>query len=164
MISTVQSAIQNAHEILPGLWLGNRGASLDAKFLERERIQSVFNCTKDLEFSMAPTVQRRYRIPVDDNLEPEEIRNLELWAPELSYKILHEWKQGPTLVHCFAGMQRSAASVAMVLIVKYRLKPKEAIQFIQSKRPIAFRPSANFAAAIEGFYKYCETTLWPKAS
>ena len=146
--------VQNANEILPGLWLGNRAAALDDNFLREKRIQAVFNCTKDIPFSN--TAKRRYRIPVDDNLRDEEIRNLELWSFEIAYKIASEYRLakqegGGILVHCAAGMQRSAASVAIYLIAIQNLKTDQAIQYIQSKRPIAFRPAVNFERAIRAF-------------
>ena len=143
-----------ADEIVPGLWLGNRTAALDPEFHRAKRIKAVFNCTKDIPFE--GSVRRRYRIPVDDNLEREEIRNLELWSFELVYKIATEMRRakaegGAVLVHCAAGMQRSAASVAMYLIAVNNLTTDQAISFIRSKRPIAFMPSANFEDAIHGF-------------
>jgi protein tyrosine/serine phosphatase len=141
-----------ADEILPGIWLGSRYAATDGNWLLSHRIKSVFNCTKDIPFHHI--VSRKYRIPVDDNLEAREIRNLELWSYEIIYKILNEYKQGePILIHCAAGIQRSAATVAMVLIVLRNMNAEEAIRFIQSKRSVAFRPAVNFRNAIDGFYK-----------
>lgn len=143
-----------ADEIVPGLWLGNRTAALDREFHEAKKIRTVFNCTKDIPFE--ENIKRRYRVPVDDNLELEEIRNLELWSFETVYKIAAEMrraqKEGEAiLVHCAAGMQRSAASVAMYLVAMYGMTTDQAIKYIQSKRPIAFRPGANFEASIRGF-------------
>jgi protein-tyrosine phosphatase len=93
-------------------------------------------------------------VAVDDNLQPIEIRNLELWSFEVVMKMILEYKTGqPILVHCAAGMQRSAACCAMFLIAAMKMKPDEAIAFIREKRPIAFRPGVNFKDAIEGFYK-----------
>lgn len=143
-----------ADEIIPGLWLGNRQAALDGEFHQQKRIGAVFNCTKDIPFEV--TVKRRYRVPVDDNLEMEEIRNLELWSFEIVYKIAAEMRRakdegGAVLVHCAAGMQRSAASVAMYLIASTGMSTDQAIQFIKSKRQIAFFPSANFENSMRGF-------------
>ena len=63
----------DADEIIPRLWLGNVRASTDDNFIQRNGIQVVFNCTKNLPFS--PMIPIKYRIPVDDNLKEEEIRN-----------------------------------------------------------------------------------------
>jgi protein-tyrosine phosphatase len=99
-------------------------------------------------------MRRRYRVPVDDNLEEEEIRNMELWSFEIIYKLLLEYKQGKTiLVHCAAGIQRSAAVVAMFLMVFTGMKHEDAMQYIKERRPIAFYKNANFLKSIQGFEK-----------
>lgn len=137
-------------EIIPKLWLGNYNGSQDETFLREKGIEAVFNCTKDLPFH--PSVRRRYRIPVDDNLQPEEIRNLELWSWEIVYKIHMEYKENrPIFIHCAAGMQRSPAVVAMFLMAMTGMPHEQAMAYIQSKRPIAFLMNANFLPAIKGF-------------
>ena len=105
----------HAHVIAPRLWLGNRKAAADGEFLQKHNVTTVFNCTKTLPFHDG--VLRKYRVPVDDNLEPAEIKNMETCAPEAVYKVIAEYNRGETiLIHCQAGMQRSAALMAMVLI------------------------------------------------
>lgn len=161
MLNALTYQANQADEILPGLWLGNAAASMNPQFLSQQRISTVFNCTKDLPFY--PSVVRRYRVPVDDNLQQEEIRNLELWSYEVVYKMTREYKEGhPILVHCAAGMQRSAACVAMFLITVKNMTPIQAIEYIQARRPIAFRPSANFKQAIEGFYLSYQNDIAPQ--
>ncbi len=144
--------------MLPGLWLGNAKAAQNEEFLKKNKIQVVFNCTKDIPFH--PNARIRYRVPVDDDLSQEEIRNMELWSFEIIYKLVKEYKSGKTiLVHCAAGMQRSAAVVAMFLIATQGMKWEEAIQFIRQRRPIAFYPSANFLQAIQGFERTLQGML-----
>ena len=139
-----------AHEILPGLWLGNRAASQDIQWLRGNQIKTVFNCTKDIPF--APGIPNMYRVPVDDNLQQDELRNLEHWSWEITYKIAKERDQGNRiLIHCHAGMQRSAAVMAMVLISQYRCTTDEAVAFLRSKRPVAFLGNVNFYSSIRGF-------------
>ncbi len=143
-----------ADEILPGLWLGNRVAALDPIFHREKRIRAVFNCTKDIPFEAS--VVRRYRVPVDDNLQEPEIRNMQLWSYEIVYKLAAEYRQAQkegqgVLVHCAAGMQRSAAVVAMYLIASQPIHADQAMAYIRSKRRIAFQPSANFERAIREF-------------
>jgi protein tyrosine/serine phosphatase len=140
----------NAHEIIPGLWLGNRAAALDDAWLQEKGIRTVFNATKDTPFS--PVAAERYRIPVDDNLEPVEINNMRRWGPEAVYKIVHAHRAGrPVLVHCHAGMQRSAALVAMTLIALKNYDAEKAMKYIRDRRSVAFFPVANFKDAITGF-------------
>lgn len=146
-----QMFFNNADEILPGLWLGNYQASRDEVFLHTHNIRTVFNCTKDLQFH--PSIPNRYRVPVDDNLKDEEIRNMELWSYEITYKLLNEYKKGqPILVHCAAGMQRSAAVVAMFLMATQGMNWDQAYRHIRQRRAIAFFPKANFEKSILGFY------------
>jgi protein-tyrosine phosphatase len=141
---------EDATEILPKLWLGNAKASMNEEFIQRNHIEVVFNCTKNLPFSRMIPIQ--YRVPVDDNLEEEEIRNMELWSSEIAYKMINEYKTGKAvLVHCMAGMQRSAASVAFLLIAFMNMRALDAMKMIKELRPIAFYPRANFGRSIDYF-------------
>ena len=140
----------HAHLIVPRLWLGDREASLDANFLKREGITTVFNCTKELPFS--PLIKRQYRVPVDDNLRKEELDNMHAWAPEIVTKVLREYNLGNTiLIHCHAGKQRSAAVMSMTLLAKTRQTADAAMAYIRQRRPVAFFPQANFDRSIRGF-------------
>ena len=145
-----------ANEILPNLWLGNARASMSEQFIAEKGIQVVFNCTKNLPFSSMIPI--KYRIPVDDNLEEEEIRNMELWSSEIAFKIMAEYKQGRhILVHCMAGMQRSAASIAFMLIAHLHMRGRDAM-----KRTIAFHPRANFGRSIEYFDQRFHEEMLPE--
>lgn len=153
--------VNDADEIIPRLWLGNVKASRDINFIKQNNIQVVFNCTKNLEFS--PNIPTKYRIPLDDNLEEDEIRNMELWSNEIAFRIIAEYKTGKSiLVHCMAGMQRSAAAVAIFLIAFQRIRATEAIHFIKQKRPIAFFTKANFGRSIEYFDRAFYNDILPK--
>lgn len=150
-----------ADEIIPRLWLGNSKASMNEDFIRNNNIVVVFNCTKNLPFS--PIIPTKYRIPVDDNLEEAEIRNMELWSNEIAYKIIREYAEGKTiLVHCAAGMQRSAASVAFMLIAYYKLGSVEAMRIIKEKRNIAFYPRANFGRSIDYFDRKFHGEILPE--
>jgi protein-tyrosine phosphatase len=142
----------NANIIIPRLWLGNKNAAADATFLQDNNIRAVFNCTKTLPFE--ESVLHKYRVPVDDNLEPQEIKNMQDWAPEAVLRVVQEYKHGNSiLIHCHAGMQRSAALMAMTLIALTRQPADSVMSYIRSKRPIAFFPAANFDRSIRGFEK-----------
>jgi predicted protein tyrosine phosphatase len=144
------SSSDDANLIIPRLWLGNARASMDEDFIRHNNIVVVFNCTKNLPFS--PMIPIKYRIPVDDNLEEDEIRNMELWSAEIAYKIITEYIEGKTiLIHCMAGMQRSAASVAFFLIAYLKMRALDAMKFIKEKRMVAFYPRANFGRSIDYF-------------
>lgn len=153
--------VENANEIIPRLWLGNARASMDEAFIRGNNIQVVFNCTKNLPFS--PIIPIKYRIPVDDNLEEGEIRNMELWSTEIAFKIISEYSEGKTvLVHCAAGMQRSAASVAFMLIAMKHMRALDAMTLIKTKRNIAFYPRANFGRSIDYFDRKFHGEILPQ--
>ena len=148
----------HADLILPNLWLGNAKAAADENFLRNANIQVVFNCTKELPFHSS--IRRRYRIAVDDNLQEEEIRNMELWSYEIVFKMIQEYNAGrPIFVHCHAGMQRSPAAIAMFLIATQNMSFEQTRDFLRQKRPIVFYPSANFEKAIRGFERSFQTEL-----
>lgn len=155
------SSPPDAHQIIPRLWLGNARASMNEDFIRENNIVVVFNCTKNLPFS--PIIPIKYRIPVDDNLEEEEIRNMELWAGEIAYKMMTEYVEGKTiLVHCMAGMQRSAASVAFMLIAYKKMRALEAMKLIKGIRNIAFHPRANFGRSIDYFDRRFHGEIMPE--
>jgi len=153
--------IPDAHEIVPGIWLGNKRASENEKWLREKNITVVFNATKDIPFSTS--IKKQYRIPVDDNLQPVEIRNMTLWSHEAVYKLMMERNKGQNiLVHCAAGMQRSAAIVGMYLIATRGMSWEQAISYIQGIRPIAFRPGANFKDSLIEFDRSYHRDILPK--
>lgn len=155
--------VPNANEIIPGIWLGNRVAATDDKWLQQNNITVVFNATKDVPFSTV--IKKQYRIPVDDNLKPEEIRNMTQWSQEAVYKVLEEYNKGnKILVHCAAGMQRSATIVGMFLIATRGMTWQQAITYIQHIRPIAFRPSPNFKDSLIEFDKTYHREILPRIS
>jgi predicted protein tyrosine phosphatase len=152
--------MSHAHEIIPGIWLGDRRAASDDKWLREKNISVVFNASKDINFS--PSIKKQYRIPVDDNLQPEEIRNMTLWSQETVYRLMQEHNSGANvLVHCFAGMQRSATIVGMYLIATKGMTWQQALTYIQSIRPIAFRPSPNFKDSLIDFDRSYHREILP---
>lgn len=151
-------------QIIPRVWIGNIYSAIDDEFLHTNNIQVIINCTKDLAFhsDVIRGKIRAYRLPIDDNLKEQEIQNMSLWAPEVIYYMLKEYFEGNNiLVHCAAGIQRSASVVAMFLIALKGYTPEESISFIRSKRNITFKPSVNFKKSIQHFYEYYHSTILP---
>ena len=152
-----------ANEVIPRIWLGSFHSARDDEWLRTHGIQIIFNCTKDLPFTPCETVEARYRVPVHDNLEPAEIKALASFSASVAYEIVKHYKEGKTiLIHCAAGMQRSAACTAFFLISHFKWHADEAIAFIKSKRPIAFFPSANFITAIHYYDTYFHAQILPR--
>jgi hypothetical protein len=150
---------EDADEIIPGVWIGRWQPALNGEWLSKHGIKAVFNCTKQVAFH--PSVPYQYRIPVDDNLQPAEINNMEAWAPEIAYKMLREYKAGhPMLIHCHAGMQRSTTACAFFLMVLTGKPLIHVMRHIKTQRPIAFEPSANFAVPLRSFESHIRQQLY----
>lgn len=158
--------VDNANEVIPGVWLGNAISSTDREFFADAKIRAVLNCTTDTINTFASPASNGVeylRIPIEDNLEVDQI----MLAGEyltLGVEFIRKWatlKNEPVLVHCWAGRQRSAAMVVAYLIKYHNMDLPEAIQFVLNKRPEVFHfgLSINFEAALTNF---AETTTCHK--
>lgn len=129
------------------LYLGNIMSSTRLT-LNKLRIQVVVNATKDAPFESSMT--KNYRVPVDDDLAMSSIIDMVKYM-NIMVPIIHSHLiQGHNvLVHCRAGIQRSAAIIAAYLILYYNMSVNQAIEYVRKQRQIAFRPSANFLHSLE---------------
>lgn len=144
--------VDAANEIIPRLWLGGIQSSQSPTFINANKINVIVNCTKDIPFQKLPGIYK-YRVPVDDNLQLSEINSMTMWLHHILPLIHHHYLKGSTiLIHCFAGMQRSAIVLFSYL---YQYHTKNAVKtayMIKSKRPIAFTPYMNFKKSFTDRY------------
>tara|TARA_B100001093_G_scaffold511218_1_gene578630 strand:+ start:1681 stop:2121 length:441 start_codon:yes stop_codon:yes gene_type:complete len=137
-------------QILPNLWLGNIFDSRDTKFLRN--IDIVINCTKTIPFHSNNT--KNIRVFIDDNLKKEEIVNMYKYLVPITKFLNKNIKSGKNiLVHCHAGMQRSATVVCAFLMRYLNISYEDSSIFLKSKRNIVFKPQTNFHAALTLFEK-----------
>jgi hypothetical protein len=108
------------------LWLGNYKATLNLNFLLKNNISVIVNCTPDIPY-IYEVYDAKYlkgllhletfRIPVQDR--KDDINLMEQYyhiaLPFILKKLLKEKKN--IIINCFAGRQRSASIVALVLFV-----------------------------------------------
>ncbi len=136
-----------AKQILPGLWIGSAADAVNARAAERRGIKLVVNCSKDIR--QPPGWKPRVlRVPIDDweNDAPTLLRHL----PRVVRAIDAALARGDgVLVHCYAGMQRSAAVVAAYLMTKYGYTAREAMRRVKLSKPETFTPKATFRKALE---------------
>jgi dual specificity phosphatase 12 len=138
------NSVDSANQIIPRLWLGDFNSSQDLDFLKKNRIMVIVNCTKDLPFLKLPGIFK-YRVPVHDNLEMTEILSMTDWIEKILPLIDHHYQKGRTiLIHCAAGMQRSAIITLSYLYNYHTHNAGEALYAIKSRRPIVFTPFMNF--------------------
>lgn len=152
-------------EIIPGLYIGNMYAAADSNFFRTHSIGAVLNATPDVPhyFATQQGDVEYMRINVNDSLKTEDFNKMFKYFPSgvsFIYKNLNlEGKN--VLVNCHAGMQRSAAIVVAYLMFIYKMPLRKAIDFVISKRPIAFSfgKSINFMPALTKFARFHKIPL-----
>ena len=134
-------------KILDRFYLGDRLSAYNENFIFQNKINVIVNSTKDIpNFHDSIPEIKYYRMPIEDNLKAEELNAFYFYAKSLLPILYKEYKEGKIiLIHCFAGMQRSAALVLLFLIYYHKKKINinmsvaDAKFYILSKRPVAFR-------------------------
>lgn len=145
------------------IWIGNKNAALDLNFLKKENISVIVNCTSHLPFiyelsDIPINLLETIRIPINDT--SNEIDNcimeskLKIMLPFIYKKFKVEHKN--ILIHCHAGISRSASVTAAVLFyifkndknLKQNVSDKELlwniINYIKKKRSCVFYYGTKF--------------------
>lgn len=138
-----------AKEIRPGLFIGSEGDSQSPAFMTAHDIALVVNCSRNITPISMPGLQHE-KINVDDSTAYND-KMLARW-PVVVREIDAVLGLGKgVLVHCRAGMQRSAATVAAYLMYKFGLSAKDAMRTIKERKPETFWPVATFKKALYAY-------------
>jgi protein-tyrosine phosphatase len=159
-------SLASANEIIPGLWLGNEESSQSEDFLKKTNIKAIVNATKHIPDTYQIDIDY-YRVPVNDpgpsfymDLDQEDnalmLKHLPYVLPFIKR---HLDRDESVLVHCHAGIQRSATIVLAYLITYIYTQGnktdrlKYALRHILRERPIVFYAgtSMNFKPAISQY-------------
>ncbi len=135
-------------QIADFLFLGNRHALISAN-----DFSLIVNCSREKDVAFPPNHTNCIRISVEDSSDESD----KLLSLILETKVLEKIRDNiihkqHVLVHCSAGMQRSCAVVACYLMKYHAMNPSTAVEYIRSKRPIAFFWTVNFAKTLEDFF------------
>ena len=137
-------------EIIPGLWIGSQATSQDPKFMKKNRIELVVNCTRNIPNVMS-NVQYA-SVPVDD--ADDEQKHFLKAVPLALIKMRAAMRRGAgVLVHCYAGISRSSSVVAAYLIKYHRLSTRDAILYIKRQKPETFSQGIVFMPALKHIEK-----------
>lgn len=146
----------NSIFIMPNLYLGNINAANDIDFLQKNQINSIVNCSNEIEFHEYFNDKQKFRLLIDDNKEPENIKKIKENIFDALKFIDNEInKKHVILVHCYYGLMRSATVIAAYLIVKYKMSVNDAVNFLKKKNKIIFNSSYNFIEILEYVHKIC---------
>jgi len=131
--------------ITPNLYLGNINSCQNPQLLEKNNIQCVINCTKDIEFHEYFNDKTKYRLNIVDSKDSE---NIDLFKSKI-IDTLHFMtnqinKKNNVLVHCYWGLMRSVCVIACYMIYTYNMEVDCAIEFIRTKKNMSFHDLYNF--------------------
>lgn len=127
------------------LWIGSLKDSENVQAARQHGVGLIVNCTRDIPFKV-PGV-KYIRVPVHDT--PSEAKTMAVHLRKAVLAIDHHLEKGDgVLVHCYAGISRSASVVAAYLMHKERLTPRQAIERIQQQKPETFGNGATFHEAL----------------
>jgi protein-tyrosine phosphatase len=138
--------------ILKNLFLGSASDANDFLFIKQNNIKLIVNVTKDIatDYSALGFEDIKViRIPIDDiDTESLNTNNLLMSTLTTIKKYIDENKG--VLVHCRAGVSRSASIVIAYLIKYHNLSFSQAQNYLRSKRPI-INPNAGFITQLLNF-------------
>ncbi len=128
-------------EILPGLFIGSKKDALDIEWIRSENITSVLNVAKstfDINYD-DPNIEVM-KIPLEDH--PTENIDLEL---DIGYSFINltRLSNRNILIHCAAGISRSATFLIYYLMKKYKMSLEDALNLAREKRK-KIRPNGGF--------------------
>ncbi|KIK68452.1 hypothetical protein GYMLUDRAFT_215067 [Collybiopsis luxurians FD-317 M1] len=132
-------------QVIPGLWIGGLPSAMDTENLKANKIYSVLSAMRG-KISIHETFIR-HQILLDDSEEEDILIHL---LPAITF-IQSELDKGRgVLVHCQAGISRSATIVAAYLMHNREMNVEEALNLIRKARP-EIDPNPSFLAQLEIF-------------
>ncbi|XP_055487135.1 dual specificity protein phosphatase 10-like [Leucoraja erinacea] len=143
--------------ILPFLYLGSEHDAQDLGLLRRLDVAYVINATTHLPLYHAPALRYK-RFPVNDSGR----QNLRQYFEE-AFEFIEEGRQSGkgVLVHCQAGVSRSATLVIAYLMKHTLMTMTDAYKYVKGKRPI-ISPNLNFMGQLLEFEMDLNEGLSPR--
>lgn len=145
----------SAHEVLPGIWLGNFEDSLQADELRRRNVTHIL--------SVAVGLYPHHQALVPDAQEWAGFEHMVVRALDkdgqdlLSYfPVVHGFIEegrrsgGAVLVHCMAGISRSATCLISYIMLAEGLSFNDTLALVKGKRTIV-SPNSGFRRQLEAF-------------
>lgn len=144
------------YEIVNKLYLGKKD-DLKKNKIEFYNINSIVNCTKDIQFDESCKNISTFRVPIDDDSSKKTLINFLKILPITIKKIERAIDNNKNvLVCCKQARQRSCSVIAAYLILKNKMTPDEAILFIKKKKWDAFIFKVNYYDALIIWYNFIQ--------
>lgn len=114
------------------IFLGTYEDSKDLKFIENKNIGSIVCVMKEKPFLSEIKKEINFlHIPVDDHCNEKISDYFQTFIKFIDENIK---SRKNILVHCYMGISRSPSFIISYLILKKKMKYKEAYEFVKSKR------------------------------
>lgn len=126
-------------QITDYLYISNGKTAKDSSVLSRLHISCVINATQDADTPCGPAVEY-LRVPVADSPAAQIREHFDRVADKIHAV---EAERGRVLVHCCAGVSRSA-TLCLAYLLKHRdMSLVDAHALVRARRPI-IRPNSGF--------------------
>ncbi|KAG8924708.1 hypothetical protein FRC02_010231 [Tulasnella sp. 418] len=146
-------------QVIPNLWVGDLQSALNKAGLEEHNVKYVMSAMRG-RVRVDPRFVR-YQINLDDTNSADLLVHL---PPAIAFIDSALQSGKGVLVHCQAGMSRSASIVAAFLMYSKNINLNEALDLMRSARPIVC-PNDSFMRQLELFHKVsCKITPRDKAT
>ena len=135
-------------EIIPNLFLGSVGCSSNLEELQNNKITHIVCCASGME-NKFPDKFKYYNV----NLLDKETENLRVHL-DGTYKFIDEALKngGRVLIHCYAGVSRSASVLIAYLMKSQKMKFEDALNLLKSKRG-KVNPNSGFVEQLKEYEK-----------
>ncbi len=134
--------------VLPGLLLGTADDAADRALLDRLGVTHVVNATTHVPMHFAPALQY-HAVPVCDVPEADLAP---LLPAAVDFIASARAAGGTVLVHCLAGVSRSAAVVLAYLVASQRWPLAQALAHLRNLRPTV-SPNLGFMGQLVAWDK-----------
>ncbi|XP_043940086.1 dual specificity protein phosphatase 14-like [Protopterus annectens] len=138
-LSSSMAFYSSMNQITPCLYLGNANAASSRRLLAAKGINCVINASLEVPNPILPNVDY-FRVLVADLPHAHLSEYFDSVADRIHQV---EKRNGRTLVHCVAGVSRSAALCIAYLMKYEQMTLREAHHWVKSRRPI-IRPNVGF--------------------
>lgn len=143
--------MEYANEIIQNLWLGNRNSPTESDNLIKNNIKLIINCSKDIMYNVDHNIQV-IRLPIHDM---NSVESNQILADKINYLtfIINIYLKNNigVLIHCYAGVQRSATVVLCYLLKEKSMSLDMAKAIMKEKRSIVFFPYPTFNQFINNY-------------
>ncbi|KAG6841496.1 hypothetical protein C0991_010354 [Blastosporella zonata] len=134
-------------EVTPGLWIGDLASALDVEKLKTHGIYSILSAMRG-RLTIKETFIK-HQVLLDDTEDTDILQHL---LPSIHFIEAELNKGRGILVHCHAGVSRSATVVAAFLMYSKNLDREAALEMIRNVRP-SIEPNEGFLRQLEIFHK-----------